>query len=203
MALGFLFDLFTGDRAKDAQVDASRQSAETAREIADKQLGFLRETRDQTRADQEPFRQAGVNALSQLTNNPLANFQASPDYQFRMTNGLDALSSQFAAGAGNGLRSGAAVKALEGYRQNLAGDEFGDWWNRRAGLAGVGQTANASNQQAGQTAAVGSNNALAGLGNALGSSYQNQADARSGFWGGVSGSMNQYSNMLMKILGGL
>jgi hypothetical protein len=57
------------------------------------------------------------------------NFEASPDYAFRKKEALDAANGGYAA---RGLlKSGAAVKAVEQRASNLAGAEYGDWWNRQ------------------------------------------------------------------------
>jgi hypothetical protein len=42
--------------------------------------------------------------------------------------------------ARGGAFSGNALKALTQFNQNLAAGSFGDWWNRTANRAGIGQT---------------------------------------------------------------
>lgn len=161
--------------AKDAAAASSKASKSTVAESARQY--------DQTRKDNEPWRLAGQQALSRLSDpsQVLNNFQASPDYQFRLGQGLESVTQNKAV---NGLlKSGSALKGLNDYAQNTASSEFGNWWNRQAGLAGVGQAANAANQQAGQYA-VGVN-AQANQWNAanqMASSY-NQANA----WGQAVG----------------
>lgn len=117
-------------------------------------------------------------------------FRNSTGYQFRVNEGMDALNSGF-AGAGL-LRSGAALKALDDYRQGMASQEFGNYMgylsNQQgvglggaSALAGVGQnytnTVTANNNNAGSAVAnaaliKGQNNpfaaALGGLGGFLG-----------------------------------
>lgn len=101
-------------------------------------------------------------------------FQESPDYQFNLQEGQRALNNSLVA-RGRGL-SGAAIKAGIRYASGAASQQFGDFYNRLAGIAGVGQAANA------QSAALGANaannignyaiNAANTIGNARASTYQ-------------------------------
>jgi len=135
---------------------------------------------DTTRADQEPWRKFGQNALANLSD-PTKSFQESPDYQFRLSRGLEGV-TQNKAVAGL-LKSGSALKGLNDYAGGSASAEYGDWYNRQMAGAGLGQTANAANQQAGQAYAnavgqANQANALAGMQ----SSYNN-----SNTWGQAFG----------------
>jgi hypothetical protein len=69
----------------------------------------------------------------------MSPFTQSPDYQFRRSEGMRGIEGSFAAG-GMG-QSGNALQALAEFNSNLAGGEFGNWWNRQSALAGVGQAA--------------------------------------------------------------
>ena len=124
---------------------------------------------------------------------PGSNFQASPDYQFRRDQGTQGIGNSFAARGG--AASGNALKALAEFNSNLASGEYGNWWNRQAGLAGVGQSATGSIAQAGQSAAqagqVGANN--------LSTLFTGAGDARAS---GIVGQGNAYANALTQ-LGGL
>jgi hypothetical protein len=93
----------------------------------------------------------------------LSAFFTSPDYQFRMQEGLAGVTGQ--AAALGGLDSGATRKALIGYAGNQASGEFNNYANRLAALAGVGQTT--ATNMAGQGAAYA---------NSVGNIYQNNAD---------------------------
>ncbi len=103
--------------------------------------------------------------------NRMVPFFASPDYNFRMNEGLQQL-DRYNAANGRYL-SGAQLKATQRYAGNLASGEFGNWWNKMSGLAGLQQTASTQN----------ANNAME-TGRGLGAAYQNAADARaSGYMG--------------------
>ncbi len=119
---------------------------------------------DTTRADLMPWLDEGKSALTKLQD-PNANFMASPDYGFRRSEGTRDIGNSFAARGGS--MSGNALKALNEFNSNLASGEFGDWWNRQAGLAGVGQTTGM------QLGTIGANKA-SNVGNYL----ANQGDVR-------------------------
>lgn len=138
---------------------------------------------DTSRADQMPWLEAGRGALTRLQD-PGANFTASPDYAFRRDEGTRDINNSFAARGG--ALSGNALRRLTEFNSGLAGSEFGNWWNRQAGLAGVGQT---SAQNLGTLGA----NSAANIGNAL----QNGANARAS---GIVDSTNAYTGALADIL---
>ena len=104
----------------------------------------------------EPWRKAGETALNKLV--PLATeytpfgmtqFQVDPGYGFRMSEGMKAL--ERGAAARGGLLSGAALKGVQRFGQDLASQEYQNAFNRYQAerqarlaplqsLAGVGQT---------------------------------------------------------------
>ncbi len=114
-------------------------------------------------------------------NNSFAAFFASPDYQFRMNEGLQQL-DRYNAANGRYL-SGAQLKATQRYAGNLASGEFGNWWNRMSGLAGLQQSAATQN----------ANNAMQ-TGQNLGNAYQNAADARASGYMGQANAWGQAIN---------
>lgn len=169
------------------QADAAKSAANASKKATDQSLQLQRDIYNQNRADQEPWRQAGVNALGQLAN-PNANFQASPDYQFRMNEGLKGVTQNRAV---NGLlNSGSALRGLNDYAQNTASNEFGNWWNRQSGLAGVGQAANNSNANSGSNYANASQNALMQNAQTQGQSSYYQANAQAQGVGGALGALS-------------
>lgn len=177
-----LSNAYSADKAADAQRSAARSSNKLQRYIY-----------DTNRADQAPYRQIGTQALQQLgslygfsstgpAGQPSGNFDAfknSPDYQFAFDQGLQAL-DRSAASRGR-LYSGAQMQGAQQFGQGLASQQFGNYFNRLSGLAGIGQTATNQLGQAGQNYAnnVGQNNLYAG--NAQASSYINRGNALSGF----------------------
>lgn len=116
----------------------------------------------------EPWRKAGEQALNKLipltdyTPFSMAQFQADPGYGFRMSEGMKAL--ERGAAARGGLLSGATLKGIQRFGQDLASQEYTNAFNRyqteRAArlqplqsLAGVGQTTAQQIGQAGMQAA--------------------------------------------------
>jgi hypothetical protein len=184
-----------------ATLAGSAISAGAAGKAADQQAAAAHEANllqkemyDQTRADNQPWRQAGEAALGGLSSSDFsrdftqADFQQDPGYAFRMQEGQKAL--ERSAAARGGLQSGGTMKALAQYGQNFASNEYNNAYNRfnadrdrrfgrLSSIAGVGQTANASNSAAGQNYAnnVGSN--TMGAANAAGAAGIASANA----WG--------------------
>lgn len=91
-------------------------------------------------------------------------FTADPGYQFRLSQGQDAVNAL--AGAQGGLFSGATLQALTDYNQGLASQEYGNYFARLSGLAGQGLGAASGQANAAQNTAAGVANALSGLGQA-------------------------------------
>ena len=153
-----------------AKKAAKAQTQANAMAIAEQRRQF-----DLTREDLAPWREQGGNALARLgraSTGDMADFNVSPDYNFRRTEGERDIGNSFAARGG--AFSGNAMKALTEFNQNLAKGEYGDWWNRQAGLAGVGQAATSTG------AAIGANSA-----NAISQLLSNSGNARaSGIIGG-------------------
>lgn len=158
---------------------------------------------------QEPFRQAGVNALPELIAASryepftMAKFQADPGYAFRLKEGLRAIeNSALASGMG---QSGATLRGLTRYGQQLGSEEFTNAFNRyqaeRAArlnplqsLAGMGQTtATTLAGQAGQYGQSLASNA-ATMGNIRASGYMGTANALTNALGQ---GLNYYQNQQM------
>lgn len=149
----------------------------------------------------------GTNALGRLdrtSTGDMTNFFASPDYNFRREEGMRGL--ERTAAARGGAFSGNALRALGERNSNLASGEFGDWWDRQAGLAGFGQSATNATAMAGQNKANNVSNNMIGAGDARASGIAGQANAWSGaisgltnygmyngFGGGGGGGQNQFA----------
>lgn len=124
---------------------------------------------------------AGGNALA----NPTAWLTQMPGYQFRLNQGLNAITGN--AAARGMLNSGATLKGLTNYSQDYASSEFGNEWNRLAGLAGVGQTVNQSNNALAQNYANQVTNNNMNAANARASSYANNGQMWGNVLGGIGG----------------
>lgn len=245
--MSFIADIFAARTAAKGQAKA----ADAARTAASESTAEARRQYDLSRADNQPWLEAGRNALSVLSNvgkksfnadaylaanpdvrNALAGgafggegglagaaqrhwleygqnegrtnpgmttgyeaFTASPDYQFRLDEGARALTARNSA---LGIQdSGAATKSALKYGQNLASGEFGDWWNRQAGLAGVGQTAAAANQNLGQNFSNATTSINTNKANALGSSYINQGNIYGNLFSNLGGQAQRAATMFL------
>lgn len=176
---------------------AREQSKATDRATAAQERMFNRQVELQ-----EPFRQAGVNALPELieasryTPFSMERFQQDPGYAFRMREGLKALDRS--AAARGGLLSGNQLRGITQFGQELGSQEYGNAFNRYnigfqnrlnplQSLAGVGQTTTATMaNQAGQFGNV-LGQAEATKGNIRASSYMGMANA-------LTNGLGQYLN---------
>lgn len=183
---------------------ASSRSAAKAQSGAANRAADLQQQQFERQVElQEPFRQAGITALNKLT--PLASeytpfgmdqFQADPGYGFRMSEGMKGL--ERSAAARGGLLSGATLKGIQRYGQDLASQEYTNAFNRYQternarlnplqSLAGVGQTATNQLGAAGQNYAT-------GAGEALGAGAQARASGYMGMANAAAGGIGQYMN---------
>lgn len=163
-----LFGFGPASKQADATEAAANISAQSNREA----LALQQRMYEENVARQEPWRKAGVEALNKLI--PMSEyqtfgmqqFQADPGYAFRMSEGMKGL--ERSAAARGGLLSGATLKGIQRYGQDLGSQEYQNAFNRyqteRSArlnplqtLAGVGQTANSALGTAGQNYATQAN----------------------------------------------
>lgn len=178
--------LYGANKAADAQQGAADKAAATELQMFNKNVEL-----------QEPWRKAGMGALSQLSAGTapggqfqqdftLADFQQDPGYQFRMDEGLRGVEAS--AAARGGALSGGALKDITQYGQNFATNEYGNaynrWnadrdrrFNRLSGIAGTGQTATNAITQQGAQVAQNMGNYQTQAGNARASGYVGAANA--------------------------
>jgi hypothetical protein len=198
---------------------AAKSASNAQVEAANKAAQLQADQYAQQRADQEPFRQAGLTTQNELLrqlglggeagsagygnlmrNFSQQDFQADPGYQFRLGEGLKSLDRQ--AAARGGLISGSALKAAQGYGQDLASQEYQNAFNRYqtnrgsvygmlSGQQGVGQAATNALGQAGQNYANNAGEAYMGAGNARASGYIGAANA-------IGQGVGNLSNMYMQ-----
>ena len=151
---------------------------------------------------QEPFRQVGLRALNKLegaseyTPFGMAQFQADPGYAFRMSEGMKGI--ERSAAARGGLLSGATLKGIQRYGQDLGSQEYTNAFNRYQternarlnplqSLAGIGQTSTNQLVAGGQNYANAAGEAIGAAGQARASGYMGSANS-------LSGALGQYMN---------
>jgi hypothetical protein len=157
---------------------SSRSAARAQQQSADAATAEQRRHFDITQQNQAPWLEAGRNALGRLQD-PNA-FQADPGYQFARQQGMQGI--ERSAAARGGAASGNALKALAQFQTGLADQTYGNWWNRQAGLAGVGQQSANMLGQFGQQSA-----------NNIGQLQMAGGEARAS---GILGQANSLSNSL-------
>lgn len=140
----------------------------------------------QQRTDNEPFRQAGVNALGRLDrfdSGDMSDFYTSPDYNFTKSEGMSNIQNY--AGAQGGAFSGNALKALSEFNQNLASTQVGNWRGSQERQAGMGQQTVNMLGQAGQNYAANTGANTMAAGDARASGIVGGANAWNGLasWG--------------------
>jgi hypothetical protein len=155
---------------------------------------------DQLREDQAPYREIGTAALGDInylygrgTPNgapDMSRFFTSPDYQFNLEQGQQAVDRSMLA-RGRGL-SGAAVKEGTRFASGLASSEFGNYYNRLASQAGIGQSSTNFTGQAGMNAAANIGGYQVNAGNARASAYMAGAE---GVNNSIQGGIGNYLTM--------
>ena len=178
-------------KASSTQAASADQATQLQREMFNKQIEL-----------QQPYQEAGVNALNKLqgmadyTMFGPEQFSKDPGYGFRLAEGQKALDRQ--AAARGGLISGGALKAATRYGQDMGSQEYQNAFNRYQiersaklgpyqSLAGVGQTsANTLGTAAANFGQTAGNNMMAS-GNARASGYVGGANA-------LAGGLTQYLN---------
>lgn len=114
---------------------------------------------------------------------PYARFRATPGYQFQLTEGQRAIDSS--AAARGGLMRGSTLARLQEFGQGLADQTYGQYYNRLAALAGMGQTATGTATGLGSATASNLGNLYMGAGDARASSYLTQGAAQQSALGSI------------------
>lgn len=186
--------------------NGAKSAASTQAASADRAADLQWQQYQQTREDQAPWRAAGEASLSQLTGglNPggefnrsfsMADYQADPGYQFRLSEGEKGI--ERAAAARGSRYSGATLKALARFNSDQASQEYNNSFNRYqtdlgnrfgrlASVAGLGQTATNQVSAAGQSAATNMGQAIQDAGTARASGYVGSSNAINGALGQIS-----------------
>lgn len=148
---------------------------------------------DQSRQDMMPWIEAGqdaVGTLRRLNAGDMTAYHESPDYQFRYDQGLQGL-SRLAAARGN-FRGGATDKDIIDYSQGMASQGYGEFYNRLASMAGVGQTQSQNLGSLGQNYASNIGNLAMRSGQQQSDYYQNRGDNYGQMAAGIVGGLNNW-----------
>ena len=212
-ALGGGLDEATGG----GQTGAAREAAQIANASSDRALALQQRMYDESIARQQPYYQAGVNALPGYLKGiaaggeyvrpfTMADFNADPGYAFRLSEGQKALDRQ--AAARGGLISGSALKAAQRYGQEMGTQDYGralqDFYGRQevarnaaAGVAGFGPTSNALAATAGQNYATNAGNLMSNQGYNTANAMLAGERARQSSYGNIGAALGSggFSNM--------
>jgi hypothetical protein len=215
---GSILGALASKNAANTQAQAGQNALNLQRDIFNTQVGL-----------EAPFRQGGVDSLSKLSyllgvgqNNPdlsssaggygsmlkpfgMEDFQLDPGIQFQIQQGNQALINSQAAQ--NGTLSGAAMKALIGYNQQMAGTGYQSAYDRYMQNKQFQLNSLLAPTQIGQAAASGTaanagtmgnamSDTITGIGNANASGTVGAANALSGGLGALG---NTY--LLSQLLG--
>ena len=197
---------------------ASRSAGKAQAAAADRAAELSQEQYFQTREDQTPWREAGVNALARqrqlmglgedqgtggfgryAQDFGMQDYQEDPGYRFRLSEGMKALGNQ--ASARGGMISGQTMKGMQDYAQGSASQEFNNAFNRYQtnrsnqlnplqSLSGGGQTATNLINTAGQNYANQAGQAYMGAGAARASAYMDAGDARASAYMGQANAIS-------------
>ena len=175
---------------------SSRSAARAQQQATDAATAEQRRQFDTSRADMMPWLESGregLNDLNRLASGDMSRFFTDPGYNFARTEGMRGI--ERSAAARGGATGGNALRALSQFNQGLASQQFGDFYNRTAARAGVGQTT------ANNLAALGQNSA-----NSISGLLQAGGDARaSGIMGqanSIGGALNSGLNNFLLYRGG-
>ena len=171
---------YASNKASNAQRDAAKNAN-------DVQLQMY----NQTRQDLQPYSQLGINAISQinaLNSGDYSGFLNSPDYLAARQMGIQGMDAS-AASRGN-LYSGGYSKDLATFNNQLASQNYGNYYNRLAGLLSVGENA-----------AAGQGNASQNYANAYGQNANAAGSAQASGYINTANSINNGINQLAKAYG--
>jgi hypothetical protein len=120
-------------------------------------------------------------------------YTKTPGYDFRLNEGMNALNASHAAR--NGVMSGAAVRDSLKYNQDYASNEYGNFLSRLGARADTGMNAAQMSGQSSQQAAAGVSNALGNIGNAQAAGAIGRGNAFTGGIQNLAGLWNYQKNM--------
>lgn len=176
-----------------AQDRASDKAADAAKGGANASIAEQRAARQWYEQNASPYIDAGSDALMQLRRlnaGDMSSFYETPDYVVARDQGLRGLDRSLAARGG--LNAGGADADRMAFASNLATQNYGQYYNRLANLASMGQNAVAQTGTGIQNTASNIGNALMSGANAQAAGYINSANAYSNALGQLGGAYGQY-----------
>jgi hypothetical protein len=191
--------IWAANKAADVQTNAANQSAQ-----------LQREQMQRNQDNMQPFISGGQGASNLLQSfygiggsdpalgqSALARFQQSPDYQFALKGGSDALDNS--AASKGGMLGGNQIRAQTEYGQGLVSQNLQSYLSRLSGMSGQGIQAGGSIAGANTYGANAAGNSLMAAGTAQASGILGDARAINGTGGpnggGLLNSLSLYNQM--------
>lgn len=191
---------------------AAQGAANAANAGAQSQIDLQRRMYEEGVARQQPFYQAGVNALPGYLSGigqggelvrgfTMADYQADPGYAFRLSEGQKQLDRQ--AAIRGGQISGPSMKAAARYGQEMGSQEYSNAYNRfrdtqslrrnaLAGVTGFAPTAANAMGNLGQNYATSAGSAMANQGVNTGNALIAGQQARQSTYGDIGSALGKY-----------
>jgi hypothetical protein len=194
MPWSFIVPAAVGLFAANKQAGAAKDAAAAANEQQDKALGLQTRMYEEGIARQQPYANIGMeftNKLADMQRGGGANMlNMDPGYNFRLGEGMKALERQRAANGG--LLSGGILKAAQRYGQDYASNEFGNAYNRVAGLAALGPSAAGVMNNLGSNYSTNAGNAMGTMGVNTGNALLSATNARTSAYTGAGNQFGKY-----------
>jgi hypothetical protein len=197
MPWSFIIPAAVGLFAANKQAGAAKDAAAAANEQQDKALGLQTRMYEEGIARQQPYSNIGLEFTNRLADmqrgGPGAGMNMlnmDPGYNFRLGEGMKTLERN--AAARGGLISGGALKAATRYGQDYASNEFGNAYNRVAGLASLGPSSAGVMNNLGTTYSTNAGNTMGNMGNNTGNALLSASAARSSAYTGAGNQFGKY-----------
>lgn len=179
--------------AANKQAGAAKDAARAGQNGAQAGLDYQRERDavfDQNISPYLGLGQSGVSQLQALLAGDMSGFKADPGYQFRFDESLKGLDRS--AASRGGLFSGGHQADVIDRVSGMASQEYGNYWNRLMGVAGMGQNAAVGAGNLGQQSANNASNLYGQMGQAQANGAIGSANAWSNAASGLAGIAGSY-----------
>lgn len=176
-----------------SQNSAANKAAKAQKGAANAAIAHTEQNYDRTKSDLQPYITLGGNAvgtLNALNSGDASAFHADPGYQFAFDQGLQGLDRS--AAARGSLYSGGHSADLIRYGQGMADQQYGQFYSRLMGLAGLGQNAASNLGSVGNGAAASIGGYLQNSGNAQANAAMQQGQNWSNLAGDLGSAFAMY-----------
>ena len=197
--LGAGASIYGANKAAGVQKDAANSAAAAQREA----MEYQKANYERSRGDLDPFVNNGIGASNllasayglrgdrALSDSVRSRFQQSPDYQFALRGGSEALDNS--AAAKGGVLGGNQIRAQTEYGQGLATQNLQNYFSRLSGMSGQGIQAGGILGQIGSGAGAQIGSSANNIGNSMMAAGTAEASGIKGMLGGFNQGLNSLS----------